>query len=82
MASTVTLKHYSDTNTTADTSVTMPIANTGYRLINIRSPLAPASNWDSCTLHSLEMVISAETTMVGCEILAIGLDIMITRLDK
>lgn len=82
MASTVTLKHYSDTKTTADTSVTMPISNAGYRLLNVRSPLPPASNWDGCVLHSLEMVISAETTMVGCEVLAIGLDIMILRQDK
>lgn len=81
MPSTVTLKHYANTKTTADTSITMPIAaDSGHRIIGIHKSIS--ANWDSASLHSLELVISAESGLIGCEILAICLTTVVNRLDK
>jgi hypothetical protein len=83
MASTVTLKHYSDTKTTADTSMSLPItASSGYRLFNINQADSAHKDWDAASLHSLELVISAESGLIGCEIIAIGLNTEVKRIDK
>ena len=71
MASTITLKHYSDTNNTADSpTLSMDVANVNGRVIGATHP--KSIGW-SGIFHSIEVEVTVDTDLVGCEFLAIGM---------
>jgi hypothetical protein len=79
MATTITLQHYGDTNTAADSpALSMPITNATGRVIGVTHPKSVSYQ---AILHSVEVTVIPDTDMVGCEILALGYMVKNVRQD-